>query len=106
MFSFTVNGKPAQIETTGETPLLWVLRDILNLTGTKYGCGIGACGVCIVHVDGKAEYSCLVTLSAVSGRNVRTIEGLSSKGGSRLRCNARGSRSKCRNAAIASQAKS
>ena len=83
MFSFTVNGKPAQIETTGETPLLWVLRDILNLTGTKYGCGIGACGVCIVHVDGKAEYSCLLTLSAVSGRNVRTIEGLSSKGGSR-----------------------
>jgi isoquinoline 1-oxidoreductase alpha subunit len=76
MIGFTVNGKPASVEVAGETPLLWVLRDVLNLTGTKYGCGIGACGACIVHVDGRAEYSCRTAVSAVSGRSVTTIEGL------------------------------
>ena len=62
------------------TPLLWVLRDVLGLTGTKYGCGIGQCGACTVHLDGVAVRSCSVPISAVGGRSVRTIEGLSRDG--------------------------
>ncbi len=77
---FTVNGKPARVETDATTPLLWVLRDVLNLTGTKYGCGIGACGACTVHVDGRAQFACLTTIGTVSGRSVVTIEGLSENG--------------------------
>ena len=80
MIDFTLNGEPASVEVAGETPLLWVLRDVLNLTGTKYGCGIGACGACIVHIDGRAEYSCLTAVSAILGRSVTTIEGLSKQG--------------------------
>jgi aerobic-type carbon monoxide dehydrogenase small subunit (CoxS/CutS family) len=80
MISLTVNGKPELVETPGETPLLWVLREVLNLTGTKFGCGIGACGACVVHINGRAEYSCLTAMSAVSGQNVTTIEGLSPDG--------------------------
>ena len=80
MISLTVNGKPALVKTPGDTPLLWVLRDMLNLTGTKFGCGIGACGACVVHINGRAEYSCLIAISAVSGQNVTTIEGLSTDG--------------------------
>jgi isoquinoline 1-oxidoreductase alpha subunit len=80
MISLTVNGKAALVEVPGETLLLWVLRDVLNLTGTKYGCGIGACGACIVHINGRAEYSCLTTISAASGQKVTTIEGLSADG--------------------------
>ncbi len=80
MISLTVNGKPELVETPGDTPLLWVLREVLNLTGTKFGCGIGACGACVVHINGRAEYSCLTAMSAVSGQNVTTIEGLSPDG--------------------------
>jgi isoquinoline 1-oxidoreductase alpha subunit len=80
VIGFTLNGKPTSVEVAGETPLLWVLRDVLNLAGTKYGCGIGSCGACIVHVDGRAEYSCLTAVSAVSGRSVTTIEGLARHG--------------------------
>lgn len=80
MISLTVNGKPALADTPGDIPLLWVLRDMLNLTGTKFGCGIGACGACVVHINGRAEYSCLTAISAVSGQNVTTIEGLSADG--------------------------
>jgi isoquinoline 1-oxidoreductase subunit alpha len=78
--SLTVNGEPARVEVPGDAPLLWVLRDVLNLTGTKFGCGIGACGACMVHIDGRAEYSCLTTIAAASGREVTTIEGLSKDG--------------------------
>jgi aerobic-type carbon monoxide dehydrogenase small subunit (CoxS/CutS family) len=77
---FTVNGTPEAVETLDDTPLLWVLRDRLGLAGTKYGCGVGACGACTVHVEGRATYSCLVPISAVSGKSVTTIEGLSSHG--------------------------
>jgi isoquinoline 1-oxidoreductase subunit alpha len=76
----TLNGEPTQVEVPGEMPLLWVLRDVLNLTGTKFGCGIGACGACMVHIDGRAENSCLTPISAVTHRSVRTIEGLSKDG--------------------------
>ena len=72
-----VNGKPHEIEVAVETPLLWVLRDTLGLTGTKYGCGLGLCGACTVHLDGKAARSCQTRVSSVGARKVTTIEGLS-----------------------------
>ena len=80
MIGFTLNGKPTSVDVSGELPLLWVLREVLNLTGTKYGCGIGACGACTVHINGRAQYSCLTAVSAISGRSVTTIEGLSAQG--------------------------
>jgi aerobic-type carbon monoxide dehydrogenase small subunit (CoxS/CutS family) len=73
-----INGAPHEVEIAPDTPLLWVLRDKLNLTGTKYGCGIGACGACTVHLDGEAVRSCLTTISAVGERKIATVEGLSS----------------------------
>ena len=79
MISLTVNGNAVTVEAPGETPLLWVLRDVLSLTGTKFGCGIGACGACTVHINGRAAYACLTTLSAASGQTVTTIEGLATE---------------------------
>ena len=78
--SLTVNDKPVFVEVADDTPLLWILREVLNLTGTKYGCGIGACGACTVHINGRAAYSCLTPISAAFGQNVTTIEGLSAHG--------------------------
>ena len=78
MISFRVNDKPVQIEEAPDTPLLWVLRDHLQLTGAKYGCGIGQCGSCTVHIDGKARRSCTTSLSSLEGKSVVTIEGLAS----------------------------
>ena len=78
--TITVNDTPHQIDTDPNTPLLWVLRDILGLTGTKYSCGIGQCGNCTVHVDGEATRSCSTPVSAVAGKKVTTIEGLSLDG--------------------------
>jgi isoquinoline 1-oxidoreductase subunit alpha len=77
----TVNGQERRLEVDGETPLLWILRDVLGLTGTKYGCGIAQCGACNVHLDGKPMRSCMLPVSAVAGKRVTTIEGLSSNGG-------------------------
>ena len=77
-FNLTVNGKQQSVDVAGDTPLLWVLRDNLGLTGTKFGCGIKACGACTVHVDGAATRSCSTPVSAVAGMKVTTIEGLSS----------------------------
>ena len=79
MVSLTVNGKPQQIDTSPDTPLLWVLREKLLLTGTKYGCGMAICGACTVHVDGQPLRSCTTPVSAVANRAVTTIEGLSEK---------------------------
>ena len=73
----TVNDRPLEFKLDSETPLLWALRDAANLTGTKYGCGSGDCGACMVLIDGEALRSCLVTLAEVEGRYVTTIEGLS-----------------------------
>ena len=78
--TFRVNGKSATVDVPGETPLLWVLRDVLDLKGTKYGCGVAHCGACTVHVKGVATRSCSVPVSAVSGAEVTTIEGLSPDG--------------------------
>ena len=74
MISLTVNGKPFKLDADPNTPLLWVLRDHLHLTGTKYGCGIAQCGACTVHLDGKAIRSCVTPLSTASGGKVTTIE--------------------------------
>ncbi|KPQ31780.1 MAG: Aerobic-type carbon monoxide dehydrogenase [Porphyrobacter sp. HL-46] len=73
---FTVNGKQVSVEAEADTPLLWVLREDLALTGTKFGCGIAACGACSVHVDGKLARSCSVPVSDIAGKAVTTIEGL------------------------------
>jgi isoquinoline 1-oxidoreductase alpha subunit len=78
--TFTVNGKSATVDVPGDTPLLWVLRDELDLKGTKFGCGVAQCGACTVHVKGVATRSCSVPVSAVSGAEVTTIEGLSPDG--------------------------
>jgi isoquinoline 1-oxidoreductase subunit alpha len=75
-----VNGQAHIVEASSETPLLWVLRDTLGLTGTKYGCGIGACGACTVHLDGNAVRSCTLPVGQVDGRPITTIEGLSTDG--------------------------
>jgi isoquinoline 1-oxidoreductase subunit alpha len=75
--SFQVNGKPQSVDVDPETPLLWVLRDNLNLTGTKFGCGIGQCGACTVHLEGNPTRSCSIAVSDVAGKSVTTIEGLS-----------------------------
>ena len=80
MADLTVNGKTHQVDVDPNTPLLWVLRDTIGLTGTKYGCGIAQCGACTVHVDGIAMRSCSVPLSAVAGRQITTIEGLAQNG--------------------------
>jgi isoquinoline 1-oxidoreductase subunit alpha len=73
----SINGTPHAVEADADTPLLWVLRDHLGLTGTKFGCGIGQCGACTVHVDGSATRSCLLPLQAAAGAKITTIEGLS-----------------------------
>ena len=74
MISIKVNGKPRQLDVAPDTPLLWALRDTLQLTGTKYGCGQALCGACTVHVDGVPTRSCVTPVSAVAGRNITTIE--------------------------------
>jgi isoquinoline 1-oxidoreductase alpha subunit len=76
MISFKLNGKTTRVDVDPNTPLLWVIRDHLHLTGTKYGCGISQCGACTVHLDGEAIRSCVTPVSTVSGHEVTTIEGL------------------------------
>lgn len=78
--SITVNGKAQTVEVSPDTPLLWVLRDTLGLTGTKFGCGIALCGACTVHVDGEPMRSCTTRIGSVAGRKITTIEGLSPDG--------------------------
>jgi isoquinoline 1-oxidoreductase subunit alpha len=78
MISLTVNGKQERVDVSPDMPLLWVLRESLNMTGTKFGCGIGQCGACTVHLDGKAIRSCSTPASTAVGKKITTIEGLSS----------------------------
>jgi len=80
MVNVTLNGVAATLDGSGDTTLLWAIRDLAGLTGTKYGCGAGLCGACTVHVDGKAVQSCQATVSEVAGKAITTIEGLSADG--------------------------
>jgi isoquinoline 1-oxidoreductase alpha subunit len=80
MVAFTVNGKPVSVDVPEDMPLLWILRDVLNLTGTKFGCGTGACGACTVHMRGNPTRSCQVQAGALAGVAVTTIEGLTANG--------------------------
>ncbi|WP_303317976.1 (2Fe-2S)-binding protein [Flavivirga abyssicola] len=79
-FNLKINNKKHTVEADADTPLLWVLRDKIDLVGTKFGCGIGQCGACTVHVDGNAMRSCLLLVSQAEGLNITTIEGLSEQG--------------------------
>jgi aerobic-type carbon monoxide dehydrogenase small subunit (CoxS/CutS family) len=78
--TFTLNGKSQSVDVDPQMPLLWVLRDTLNLTGTKFGCGMALCGACTVHINGEATRSCVTPISAVAGKKITTIEGLSDDG--------------------------
>ncbi|RXG15623.1 isoquinoline 1-oxidoreductase alpha subunit [Leeuwenhoekiella aestuarii] len=80
VYNLMVNGKSLSVEAESDTPLLWVLRDELNLVGTKFGCGIGQCGACTVHIDGTATRSCLLQISSLEEAKITTIEGLSEDG--------------------------
>jgi isoquinoline 1-oxidoreductase subunit alpha len=101
MISFTINQALVTTDAPPETPLLWVIREGLNLTGTKYGCGAGLCGACMVHIDGKREFSCQTQVGEVAGRSVTTIEGLSNDSSHRV-----GSPNAYLSAGIASPARS
>jgi isoquinoline 1-oxidoreductase alpha subunit len=76
MISLAINGKKMEVDAEPDVPLLWVLRDHLNLTGTKYGCGVAACGACTVHIDGTPTRSCITPAAAVAGKKITTIEGV------------------------------
>lgn len=77
-YQLLINGSPHQVDASPDTPLLWILRDKLNMTGTKYGCGMGLCGACTVHLDGEATRACQTAVSSVGAKKITTIEGLSS----------------------------
>lgn len=79
-FTFTVNGKSTTVDVPADMPLLWVIRDVLDLKGTKFGCGAGLCGACTVHLDGRAVRSCQTPVSTVASKQVTTLEGLSADG--------------------------
>jgi isoquinoline 1-oxidoreductase alpha subunit len=78
--TFTLNGKSQTVDVSPDMPLLWVLRDTLNMTGTKFGCGMALCGACTVHINGEAARSCITPVSSVAGKKITTIEGLSADG--------------------------
>jgi len=80
MVKLTINGKSHDVDVEPDTPLLWVIRDTIGLTGTKYGCGIAQCGACTVHIDGQAVRSCSLPVSEAAGKQITTIEGLATNG--------------------------
>jgi isoquinoline 1-oxidoreductase alpha subunit len=77
--TITINGKDKEVDVSEDTPLLWIIRDELNLTGTKFGCGVASCGACTIHIDGQPMRSCQTRLSMVKGKNITTIEGVEGK---------------------------
>ena len=101
MTALTVNGKTYEVDVEPDTPLLWVLRDTLGLTGTKFGCGIAQCGACTVHIDGAPCAPASSPVDSVGAKQVTTIEALAPADGNCMRCSRPGSISTCRNAAIA-----
>jgi isoquinoline 1-oxidoreductase alpha subunit len=80
VYSLNINGKVQKVDVASDTPLLWVLRDNLRLLGTKFGCGVGSCGACTIHLNGNATRACLMTVSSIGTGKITTIEGLSAKG--------------------------
>ena len=80
MINFKINGHSVNFDGMTDTPLLWVIRDHIKLTGTKFGCGVGQCGACTIHIDGVAQRSCITTVDSISGKSITTIEGLSENG--------------------------
>ena len=80
VYSLNINGKVQKVDVASDTPLLWVLRDNLRLLGTKFGCGVGSCGACTIHLNGNATRACLITVSSIGTGKITTIEGLSAKG--------------------------
>jgi isoquinoline 1-oxidoreductase alpha subunit len=80
-YSFTLNGDRTTVDVPEDMPLLWVIREVVGLTGTKYGCGIAQCGSCMVHLDGQPAFSCILPIASAAGRRVTTIEGLAGKDG-------------------------
>jgi len=80
VYSLNINGKIQKVDVAADTPLLWVLRDNLRLLGTKFGCGVGSCGACTIHMNGNATRACLLTVSSIGTAKITTIEGLSAKG--------------------------
>ena len=104
MTNLRINGATHAVDADPAMPLLWALRDVLGLTGTKYGCGIGACGACTVHLNGQAVRSCITSIGDVGDQEVTTIEGLSRT--ARIRCSVPGSPATCRNAATARSVRS
>ena len=103
-FTLNVNGKSARVDVPADMPLLWVLRDVLDLKGTKYGCGMGLCGACTVHLDGEAVRACQTPVSAATARRSRRSKGC--RPTARIRCSWPGRRSTCRSAATARPARS
>ena len=101
---FTLNGKSQTVDVVPQMPLLWVLRDSLGMTGTKFGCGVQLCGACTVHINGQPTRSCVTQVSTVAGKTVTTIEGLSSDNSHPVQ--KAWSRRTCRNAATASRVRS
>jgi hypothetical protein len=102
-FGTEINGKGVQVDADPAMPLLWVLRDVLNMTGTKFGCGVAACGACTVRVDGQAVRSCVMPVSAVAGKKIRPSRRWARRQG-RTACRRPGLPSRCPNAAIAKAA--
>ena len=106
MVTLNVNGKTKNVDAEPDTPLLWVLRENLQLTGTKFGCGMALCGACTVHLDGQPVRSCSTPVSAAAGKKVTTIEGLARHAHRQGRAGGLGRSSTCRSAATASRARS
>src|SRR5688572_1623858 len=104
MIKLTINGQAQEVDVAGDTPILWVLRDTLGMTGTKYGCGKAICGSCTVHVDGVPTRSCVTPVESVAGKSITTIEGLSSNRSTR--CSWRGSKWTCPSAGTVSPVRS
>ena len=102
MVALTINGQSHNIDVDPTTPLLWVIREQVGLTGTKYGCGIAQCGACTVHVDGQAVRSCSMQVSDAAGKKITTIEGLARRRQAHQGAAGLGRRTTCRNAATAS----
>ena len=105
MITLDINGKATPVDAEPDTPLLWVLRDTVKLTGTKYGCGMALCGACTVHLDGQAMRSCVTPVSAAAGKKITTIEAIG-QGHAARRCRTRGGGSTSCSAATASPARS